>query len=168
MKKRTIAITLLTFALIFSFSLFQACGKKKVPEKKVPETVKPETPTAEKAKVAPEKELEKVPEEAKKETQPAPMDIGIPTKVGEITPTEEKVFELQVVAVKDYSRINIEKNKLAQYGYNTKITTIKKDGETFYRLRLDGLYTYSEATKLGEKLKDQFPSIHEYWVQKVR
>jgi cell division protein FtsN len=147
MKKRTIAITLLIFALIFSFSLFQACGKKKVPEKEVPEAVKPETPTVEKAKVAPEKELEQVPEEVK---------------------GEEKVFELQVVAVKDYSKINIEKNKLAQYGYNTKITTIEKDGETFYRLRLDGLYTYSEATKLGKKLKDQFPSIHEYWVQKVR
>lgn len=147
MKKRTIAITLLIFALIFSFSLFQACGKKKVPEKEVPESVKTEEPTVEKAKITPEKEPEQVPEEVK---------------------GEEKIFELQIVAVKDYSRINIEKNKLAQYGYNTKITTIEKDGETFYRLRLDGLYTYSEATKLGEKLKDQFPSIHEYWVQKVR
>jgi len=132
MKKRTIAITLLIFALIFSFSLFQACGKKKVPEKEVAEPTKAEEPTVEKAKVTPEKELEQVPEEVK---------------------LEEKIFELQVVAVKDYSRINNEKNKLAQYGYNTKITTIEKDGETFYRLRLDGLYTYSEANSL------QFMSI---------
>ncbi|MCD6101658.1 MAG: SPOR domain-containing protein [Candidatus Cloacimonetes bacterium] len=147
MKKRTLVIILIIVALIISISLFPGCGKKKVPEKEVAEPTKAEEPTVEKAKVTPEKEPEQVPEEVK---------------------GEEKVFELQVVAVKDYSKINIEKNKLAQYGYNTKITTIKKDGETFYRLRLDGLYTYSEATKLGEKLKDQFPSIHEYWVQKVR
>lgn len=146
MKKRTLVIILIIVALIISISLFTGCAKKKV-EEEVPEPVTIEEPTVEKAKVTPEKEPEQVPEEVK---------------------VEEKVFELQVVAVKDYSKINIEKNKLAQYGYNTKITTIEKDGETFYRLRLDGLYTYSEATKLGEKLKKQFPSIHEYWVQKVK
>lgn len=146
MKKRTLVIILIIVALIISISLFTGCAKKKV-EEEVPEPVTIEEPTVEKAKVTPEKEPEQVPEEVN---------------------VEEKVFELQVVAVKDYSKIDIEKNKLAQYGYNTKITTIEKDGKTFYRLRLDGFYTHSEAVALGEKLKNQFPSINEYWVQKVK
>ncbi|MCK4339166.1 MAG: SPOR domain-containing protein [Candidatus Cloacimonetes bacterium] len=156
MMKRTLVIILIICALILSFSLFTGCAKKKAPEKEIPEPVKTEEPIVEKPKVTPQKETEKVTEEVKKEIR------------AEITEIEEKVFELQMVAVRDYSRIDIEKNKLAQYGYNTKITTTEKDGETFYRLRLDGLYTHSEAVTLGEKLKKQFPSIHEYWVQKVK
>jgi len=81
---------------------------------------------------------------------------------------EEKKYELQLAARKDFSRIEIEKNKLEQNGYDVKITTTKKNGKIFYRLRLAGLFTPSEAKKLGEKLKKRFPSIDEYWVQKVK
>ena len=155
MQKRNLTKIVIICALILSLSIYIGCGKKKVDEESS-KPVKTEEPTVEKAEGLPEKEIEEVPEKSKKEIQP------------EITKSEEKVFELQIVAVKDYLRIDIEKNKLARYGYNTNITTTEKDGETFYRLRLDGLYTHSEAVELGEKLKNQFASIHNYWIQKVR
>jgi len=136
--------------------LFTSCGKKEV-EREVPEQEEIEEPTAtEETDITPEKEIEKVSKVSKEEIQP------------EIVLKGEKVFELQLVAVRDYARIEAEQNKLARYGYNTFITTTVKGGDTYYRLRLDDLYTYSEAFALGEKLKEQFFSIHEYWIQKVK
>ncbi len=152
MKRTTIFII---FILIFSILLFTNCAKKQ--ERELPEQEKTEEPAVtEEPGITPQKEIEKVSEVSKEEIQP------------EIVLKGKKVFELQLVAVRDYSRIEAEQNKLARYGYNTFITTTVKDGETFYRLRLDDLYTYSEAFALGEKLKGQFSSIHEYWIQKMK
>ena len=161
MKRKTIFII---FILIFSILLFTSCGKKKEVERELPELEKTEEPAAtEEPGITPEKETvseEEIQPEVtlkeEKEIQP------------EVTWKGKKVFELQIVAIRDYSRIEIEQNNLARYGYNTLITTTIKGGETFYRLRLDDLYTYSEAFAVGEKLKEQFSSIHEYWIQKVR
>ena len=153
MKRTTIFII---FILMLSILLFTSCGKKEV-EREVPEQEEIEEPTAtEETDITPEKEIEKVSKVSKEEIQP------------EIVLKGEKVFELQLVAVRDYARIEAEQNKLARYGYNTFITTTVKGGDTYYRLRLDDLYTYSEAFALGEKLKEQFFSIHEYWIQKVK
>jgi len=153
MKRTTIFII---FILMLSILLFTSCGKKEV-ERELPEREEIEEPTAtEETDITPEKEIEKVSKVSKEEIQP------------EIVLKGEKVFELQLVAVRDYARIEAEQNKLARYGYNTFITTTVKGGKTFYRLRLDDLYTYSEAFALGEKLKEQFFSIHEYWIQKVK
>ena len=145
MKKRTLCVIFAISVLLLYLSFSQACGKKKVEveEKVTIETEEIEEPITKKI----EKEPEQIQEQPKR---------------------EEKVYELQIVASKNYASIELEKNKLELYGYKTKITTHKKDGFTFYRLRLDDFYTHSEATSLGEKLKEQFPSINEYWVQKVK
>ena len=162
MKRTTIFII---FILIFSILLFTNCAKKQ--ERELPEQEKTEEPAAtEEPGITPQKET--VSEESREEIQPEVTLKEEKEIQPEIVLKGKKVFELQIVAVRDYSRIELEQNKLARYGYNTLITTTVKDGDTFYRLRLDDLYTYSEATALGEKLKEQFSSIHEYWVQKVR
>ena len=160
MKRKTIIIICF---LIISILIFTSCGKKEV-ERELPEQEKTEEPAAtEEPGITPEKET--VSEE---EIQPEVTLKEEEEIQPEVTLKGKKVFELQIVAIRDYSRIEIEQNKLARYGYNTLITTTLKDGETFYRLRLDDLYTYSEAFAMGEKLKEQFSSIHEYWIQKVR
>jgi len=162
MKRATVFII---FILIFSILLFTSCGKKKV-ERELPEQEKTEEPAAtEEPGTTPAQET--VSDETGEEIQ-----SEVTLKEEEIQPETvlkgEKVFELQLVAVRDYARIEAEQNKLAHNGYNTLITTTVKDGETFYRLRLDDLYTYADAFALGEKLKEQFFSIHEYWIQKVK
>jgi len=80
----------------------------------------------------------------------------------------DRIYELQVVASRDYSKIFELKEKLEQLGYDVKITTTQKNGETFYRLRMEGLYTQSEAEKLGEQLKSQVPAVKDYWIAKVK
>ena len=166
MKRTTIFIICFLF---FSILLFTSCGKKEA-ERELPKLEKTEEPAAtEEPVITPQEEIEKVSKVSKEEIQP---EKTVKEEKKEIQPEivlkGKKVFELQLVAVRDYARIEAEQNKLARNGYNTFITTTVKDGETFYRLRLDDLYTYSEAFALGEKLKEQFFSIHEYWIQKVK
>ena len=165
MKRTTVFII---FILIFSILLFTSCSKKKV-ERELPEQEKSEEPVTEKETDTTQKELETVAEASEEEVI---TDKTVKEEHEGIQPETtvkgEKVFELQLVAVRVYSRIEIEQEKLARYGFDTFITTTIKDGETFYRLRLDDIYTYLEAKELGEKLKKQFSSIHEYWIQKVK
>jgi len=167
MKKTTIFIICFVF---LSILLFTSCGKKKEVERELPKQEEIEEPAAtEEPVIIPQEEIEEVPEVSKEEIQPEKIVKEEKKEIQpEIVLKGKKVFELQLVAVRDYARIEAEQNKLARYGYNTFITTTVKDGETFYRLRLDDLYTYSEANALGEKLKEQFFSIHEYWIQKVK
>ncbi|NQV19001.1 MAG: SPOR domain-containing protein [Armatimonadetes bacterium] len=162
MKRTTILIICF---LIISFLLFTNCSKKQ--ERELPEQEKTEEPAAtEEPGITPQKEIVSV--ESGEEIQPEVTLKEEEEIQPEITLKGKKVFELQLVAVRDYARIEAEQNKLARYGYNTFITTTVKGGDTYYRLRLDDLYTYSEAFALGEKLKKQFSSINEYWIQKVK
>jgi len=80
---------------------------------------------------------------------------------------EKNVFELQLVSRKNLSKVEEAKSKIEQYGYKTKVSSVKKDGEIFYRLRLDSTYTKSEAVAMGEKIKEQFPFINSYWIEKI-
>jgi len=164
MKRTTF---LIIFFLIVSILFFTNCSKKEV-ERQIPEQEKLEESAAtEEPGTTPAQET--VSEESGEISQPEKTSIEEEQKIQpETTLKGEKVFELQLVAVRDYARIEAEQNKLAHNGYNTLITTTVKDGETFYRLRLDDLYTYADAFALGEKLKEQFFSIHEYWIQKVK
>ena len=80
---------------------------------------------------------------------------------------KKNVFELQLVSRKNLSKVEEAKSKIEQYGYKTKVSSVKKDGEIFYRLRLDSTYTKSEAVAMGEKIKKQFPFINSYWIEKI-
>lgn len=129
-------------------------------------------------KEAPEEEALPQPEEQPAEPTITPEEKrdSLEDMTGEIiteprAPWEvpgDRIYELQVVASRDYSKIFELKEKLEQLGYDVKITTTQKNGETFYRLRMKGLYTQSEAEKLGEQLKSQVPAVKDYWIAKVK
>ena len=158
--------------LMVSILLLTNCAKVKEVEVESPEPIKTEEPVeteepeitsqieieevTEEPEVVVTNEIEVVSQESQEEIQP------------EIITKEEGQYELQILADTDSSYIHVQKNKLAQAGYNTKITTFHKDDEIFYRLRLEELYSHPEAVELGEKLKEQFSSIREYWIHKVK
>ena len=148
MKRKVFVIAILMIVLLLSLASIQGCGKKKTDELKPPK--KPEVTK---------------PEEQTKETTPAAKQT-VPAK--KVPPDQAKLYELQVAASPSYANIITEKNKLAQYGYETKITTTKKNGKLFYRLRIKGLYSAPEANELGKQLKAKFPSINDYWLAKVK
>ena len=157
--------------LMVSVLLLTNCAKVKDVEVESPEPIKTEEPVeTEELEIASQTEIEEITEEPEVivtneievVTQESKEDIQ-----PEIT-IKEELYELQILADTDSSYIHIQKNKLAKAGYNTKITIFHKDDETFYRLRLEELYTHPEAVELGEKLKEQFSSIREYWIHKVK
>jgi len=147
MKRKVLVIAILVIVLIASLAFMQGCGKKKTNDAKPP-TEKQET---------------KQPEEQTQQTTQQTQQ----TVQKKVPPEKAKVYELQVAASPSYANIITEKNKLAQYGYETKITTTKKNGKLYYRLRLKGLYSAPEANELGKQLSAKFPSINEYWLAKV-
>lgn len=147
MKRKVLVIAILAIVLIVSLAVMQGCGKKKTDEVKPPIKTETTQPT------------EQTQETTQQTQQTAPE---------EVPPEKSKDYELQVAASPSYANIITEKNKLAQYGYETKITTTKRDGKLFYRLRLKGLYSAPEANELGKQLKAKFPSISDYWLAKVK
>ena len=157
--------------LMVSVLLLTNCAKVKDVEVESPEPIKTEEPVeTEKPEIASQTEIEEVTEEPEVVVT---NEIEVVTQESkeEIQPEiniKEELYELQVLADTDFSYIHVQKNKLAQAGYNTKITTFHKDDEIFYRLRLEELYSHPEAVELGEKLKEQFSSIREYWIHKVK
>jgi len=148
MKIKVIAMWVLIMILLISLAVVQGCGKKKTEESS--KSTKTEVTQHQKTQ----------------DTTTQITEEKVPSQ--KIPPEEAKVYELQVVASPSYSNIITEKNKLEHYGYETKITTTKKRGELFYRLRLKGLYSVKEASDLGEELKNKFPSIDQYWLAKVK
>jgi len=148
MKRKIFVIAILVTVLLVSLASIQGCGKKKTGEPEPPKKT----------------EVTQSEEQATDTTQPAQQVV----KPKKVPPQEAKLYELQVAASPSYANIITEKNKLAQYGYETKITTTKKSGKLFYRLRLKDLYSAPDANELGKKLKAKFPSINDYWLAKVK
>ncbi len=157
--------------LMVSVLLLTNCAKVKDVEVESPEPIKTEEPVeTEEMEIASQTEIEEITEEPEVIVT---NEIEVVTQESkeEIQPEitiKEELYELQILADTDSSYIHIQKNKLAKAGYNTKITIFHKDDETFYRLRLEEFYTHPEAVELGEKLKEQFSSIREYWIHKVK
>jgi cell division protein FtsN len=135
-----------------------ACGKKAPEEKALPQ---PEEQPAEPIPT-PEVEEDSVKEMIMEPGKPMP-ERGAGLEV-----PRDRAYELQVVASRDYSKVFELKQKLEQLGYDVKITSTQKNGETFYRLRMEGTYTEDEAKKLGEQLKSHVPAVKDYWIAKVK
>jgi len=153
MPRKTLNIIVIIM-LVLSLILLVSCGdKEKEQEVSEIEKLKQER-EKEKAKEEEMKQEEK--KKMEKEEEPAKQYSG------------KKEYELQLVARKDRDRVEISHENLKRYGYNSKITTTYKNGEKFYRLRLEGLYSKAEAEDLGEELKKRFPGIKNYWIQKIQ
>lgn len=144
MTKRMLIVVLAGLLLVAVFS----CGKKEEPAPQPQPLETEETPAP-----APEPVPELTPEPA---PAPAPTyDTAI-------------AYELQIVSLRDEARVTLEQEIFANRGIQTKISSVTKDGETYYRLRLDRLFSEGDARKLGEEMKAKYGSITEYWVEKVK
>lgn len=157
--KKYRAIRIICVGLIIcAVALVLSCGKQEPEQKALPQ------PEEQPAEPAPLSEVEEDSAEVM-EVEPTgaiPERSVTPERIG------DRVYELQLVASREYSKIFELKEKLEQIGYDVKITTTQKNGETFYRLRMEGLYTESEAKKLGDQLKSQVPAVQDYWIAKVK
>lgn len=88
----------------------------------------------------------------------------------EMIPEEEssEKYELQILANTDSLKVYEKKKELEAGGYPSKITTITRDGITYYRLRLQGTFSLEKGKQTGEALKQQFEFIRDYWLEKVK
>jgi len=78
-----------------------------------------------------------------------------------------KKYVVQLSCIKDKARLELEQQNLSTNGYETNISQRNNNGTTYYRLRLNGKFTETEATKLGEELKNKFLNITDYIVLRV-
>jgi hypothetical protein len=150
---RFFKIIFIVFVIIF-FIWQTGCSKKKeaetqnLIEEKMEELEqpleKPEIP--QEAKTEPKKDLPSAKEPVK------PVDQG------------PSIYTLQVLSVTDIEMAKILQEQMAKNDVKAKISEFVKDNETYYRLRLDGRYTKYQAEQLGERLKNQFWGISDYWV----
>lgn len=76
-------------------------------------------------------------------------------------------YVVQLSSIKDKARLELEQQNLSKYGYETNISQRNNHGTTYYRLRLNGKFTETEATKLGDEIKNKFLNITDYIVLRV-
>lgn len=83
-------------------------------------------------------------------------------------PVSETLYELQILADMDINKVNRIRDLLEDQGYKTKITQTVKNGNTYYRLRLQEVFTLSAGQRMGEELKQKFIAVEDYWLEKIR
>ena len=148
--KTTLIILLIGFLVIIS-----GCGKKA--EKQAETLVEQNTREIEEVEVTPEPVEEKVVEEIlKPEVKPEkPVDTGA------------KVFSVQILSLTDLYSVELQQELMLKKGVRTEISEFVQDGETYYRLRLEGRYSRHGAEDIGEQLKRDFWGITDYWIVKT-
>ena len=99
---------------------------------------------------------------------PSEKSAQVDSSQSDFIPVYEEFFAIQLFATGDYSKIEHLSKKLIKNGYETKISKVKREGKLIYRLRLDGIYKENEANTLGEKLKKEFPSIKNFWLEEIQ
>ncbi|MBN2461551.1 MAG: hypothetical protein JXB60_08085 [Candidatus Cloacimonetes bacterium] len=83
-------------------------------------------------------------------------------------PVSETLYELQILADMDINKVNRIRDLLEDQGYKTKITQTVKNGNTYYRLRLQEVFTLNTGQRMGEELKQKFIAVEDYWLEKIR
>jgi len=148
--KTTLIILLIGFLVIIS-----GCGKKA--EKQAEPLVEQNTREIEEVEVTPEPVEEEVVEEVlKPEVKPEkPVDTGA------------KVFSVQVLSLTELYSVELQQELMLKKGVRTEISEFVQDGETYYRLRLEGRYSRHGAEDIGEQLKRDFWGITDYWIVKT-
>ena len=82
--------------------------------------------------------------------------------------SEPKNYELQLMSLTDHNRALKQIEIFTNLGYPAKITEFYKNGQLFYRIRLKDRFTKAEAQEIGENLKNEMPSLKNYWIIKVK
>jgi hypothetical protein len=109
------------------------------------------------------KDIESEPDETES-TQPPQENLQTETSDKKDDGT---LYDIQIMANTDPEKINTTKQFLEAEGYRLKIVEFKKDGITYYRLRLAQSYNLKVANTLGEELKQNFKFINSYWLDKI-
>ena len=81
--------------------------------------------------------------------------------------TKAKVFEIQILSLTDRHSVELQQEAMIKKSVKTYISEFIKDGETYYRLRLEGKYSRHGAEEAGEKFKRDFWGITDYWIVKT-
>lgn len=162
--KKLIILTAMVFLLILG------CGKKKE-SKKAPDL---NTETTQESYVdttyTPDEETSTEDESIQDETNESKPEV----KEYKFIPKGTEDFKakgkyaVQIISLTDYDKILKIKRTLSEYGYETELSTIDKNGKTFYRLRLKEKYTKEAAKEAGEEIKNRFKFITGYWIQKTK
>ena len=79
----------------------------------------------------------------------------------------EGLYKVQLLLSIDYEVILDHKLVLDEYGYDTRIDESKRGDKTIYYLYLEGEYPESRAEVLGDEIKEKFPTLGNYWLEKV-
>lgn len=88
--------------------------------------------------------------------------VNEPAKTIKHTPNDE--YEIQLLASTKKNFVENRKSILEKAGYNAKVVTTTKNGQTYYRLRLVDSYLESIAKEVGDKLKIEIEFISDYWL----
>ncbi|MBC8384291.1 MAG: SPOR domain-containing protein [Candidatus Cloacimonetes bacterium] len=77
---------------------------------------------------------------------------------------EKRSYVIQLSCIKDKARLEREQQNLKQSGYESVISSKKRNGILYHRLRMKGSYTENEAVRIGEEVKNRFLNITDYLV----
>ena len=86
----------------------------------------------------------------------------------ELAEKEENFYEIQLMASTNLTKLENEQKKLKEFGYQTSISNTIQQGKKFYRLRLQDHFNYADAKVLGELLQEEFETIQDVWIQKIK
>jgi SPOR domain len=78
----------------------------------------------------------------------------------------KKIYEIQLLANTKLDVVGKRKTDLEKKGYKGKIISAVVKGKTYYRLRIDGTYTQSDAEDVGEVIKKNVGFVKDYWIVK--
>ncbi|MDP8220603.1 MAG: hypothetical protein P9X26_04610 [Candidatus Stygibacter frigidus] len=150
-----ISKTIIIMLLIAFLVVVSSCGKKS--EKETKSLVDQESTEIEKQEVTPAPEPE----------APAMVEEVEPVKPAKPVDTGDKVFAVQVLSLTDRFAVELQQETMLKKGVKTTISEFVKDGETYYRLRLEGKYSRHGAEEAGENAKRDFWGITDYWIVKT-
>lgn len=105
------------------------------------------------------------------DTAAIPLDtskeIKPETDVGVISEYEEKKgYAVQVAACESLDYAHYLLDKYSQRGYEPYMTTTTVDGQTYYRVRIGGIATLTEAQDLKDELLDKY-SV-QAWIEEIK
>ena len=82
--------------------------------------------------------------------------------------TGPKAYELQLMSLTDHTRARQQQQFFENHGYPTKILESYMNTQLFYRIRIDRILYLDEAKDIGNELKQKFPVVKKYWIEKVK
>lgn len=110
-----------------------------------------------------------IPEQEAAETAAEEYALSPEQAPEEVSPMEtmprhvsSEAFTVQIAAGTNLEFVRLMADRFAARGYDAFVTEVDIDGTAFYRVRIGGFSTVSEAEALGWELKDKY-SV-DFWV----